>query len=95
MRRGLDARRSSQNGSKSSESALDTAHIDHAAVALHSVDRLMSAVCDIANVSMHDLQASSSHAATQRANSRQHDPTEGALSSISAMAHAIAELGSM
>lgn len=75
-------------------SALDTAHIDHAAVALRCVDRLMFAICDVANVSMHDLQALSANVAVKRGKGRHQDPTEGALSSVSAMAHAIAELGS-
>ena len=86
-------RRGLTNGATPFGSALDSAHIDHAAVALKSVDRLMSTVCDLANTSISELQTRAPPAPPPPSQAGERvDPAQGALLSLRKMADSVKEL---
>jgi hypothetical protein len=73
--------------------ALESAHVDHAAVALKSIDRLMHTACNLASVSIHELQAQASGNSGPRRNPGM-DPAEGALLSLRGLVESVQKLRS-
>lgn len=78
--------------SSNGTSALDSAHVDHAAPALASVDRLMSTICSLGNVSMNQLQAQSDGKQPSTFRNRHFDAAESAITNISGLADVISKL---